>query len=191
MEVAKNRVVSLVYELRVDSKEGEIVEQLNDSNPLTFIYGVGNLLPKFESNISGLKIGDGFDFVLKTDEAYGASSEDALVEVPKEVFMVDGKFDAEMVKEGNAIPMLDGEGNRLNGIVLEVSDSAVKMDFNHPLSDEDLYFAGKVVDVREATEEELHHGHIHNSGGCGGCGCGDEQDSAGCGCGEGGGSCGH
>lgn len=195
MEVAKNRVISLVYELRVDGKDGEVVEKLNDSNPLTFIYGVGNLLPKFESNINGLKIGDSFDFTLTCDDAYGSSSEEAVVDIPREVFMVDGKFDAEMVKEGNAIPMLDGDGNRLNGIVLGVSDSTVKMDFNHPLADEDLFFAGKVVGIREATEEELNHGHIHQSGGCGGCGCGEGEScgtehehshkNEGCGCGEG------
>ncbi|HEX3009338.1 MAG TPA: FKBP-type peptidyl-prolyl cis-trans isomerase [Bacteroidales bacterium] len=165
MEIEKNKVVSLVYELRVDGKEGEIVETLNDSNPLTFIYGVGNLLPKFESNINGLKVGDSFDFMLKSEEAYGLSSDEAVVDVPKEVFIVDGKFDSEMVKEGNAIPMMDGDGNRLNGIVVNVTDNAVKMDFNHPLADEDLFFAGKVVGVREATEEELSHGHIHQSGG--------------------------
>jgi FKBP-type peptidyl-prolyl cis-trans isomerase SlyD len=190
MEIAKNKVVSLVYELRVDGKDGEIVEKLNDSNPLTFIYGVGNLLPKFESNIGGLKVGDSFDFMLNSEEGYGISSDEAVVDVPKDVFMVDGKFDAEMVKEGNAIPMMDGDGNRLNGIVVNVSDNTVKMDFNHPLADEDLFFAGKVVGIREATEEELSHGHIHNSGGCGGCGCGDGHEDHGCGC-EDGGSCGH
>jgi FKBP-type peptidyl-prolyl cis-trans isomerase SlyD len=127
--------------------------------------------------------------MLKSEEAYGLSSDEAVVDVPKEVFMVDGKFDSEMVKEGNAIPMMDGDGNRLNGIVVNVTDNAVKMDFNHPLADEDLFFAGKVVDVREATEEELSHGHIHQSGGCGGCGCGDEHAEDSCGCGNG--SCGH
>lgn len=186
MEISKNKVVSLVYELRVDSKDGEIVEKLNDASPLTFIYGIGNLLPKFESNINGLKLGDNFDFILNCDEAYGPSTDEAVVDVPKEVFVVDGKFDSEMVKEGNAIPMLDGEGNRLNGIVLGVSDSTVKMDFNHPLADENLFFAGKVVGIREATEEEITHGHIHGSSdscGCGGgCGCGEgEKDEAGCG----------
>jgi FKBP-type peptidyl-prolyl cis-trans isomerase SlyD len=78
--------------------------------------------------------------------------------------------------------MLDGDGNRLNGIVLNVSDSNVKMDFNHPLSDEDLFFAGTVVEIRDATEEELSHGHIHAKGGCGGgCGCNNESENEGCG----------
>jgi FKBP-type peptidyl-prolyl cis-trans isomerase SlyD len=176
MEIKKNKVVSLVYELRVDGKEGEIVEKLNDTNPLTFLYGTGNLLPKFEANINGLKVGESFDFSLKCEDAYGIASDEAIVDVPKDVFIVDGKFDSEMVKEGNAIPMMDGEGNRINGIVLNVSDSSVKMDFNHPLADEDLFFAGQVVAIREATEEELTHGHIHSSGGCGGqCGCSSDE----------------
>lgn len=194
MEISNNKVVSVVYELRIDGKDGEIIEKLNDSNPLSFIYGKGNLLPKFEENLNGLKVGQNFDFCLKCEDAYGFASDEAIVDVPKSVFMVDGKFDSEMVKEGNAIPMLDGDGNRLNGIVVDVNDSAVKMDFNHPLADEDLYFSGQVVGIREATNEELAHGHLHSSGGCGcggncGCdsdghgeGCDDESCGSGCGC---------
>ena len=107
----------------------------------------------------------------------------------KDVFEVDGEFDSEMVKEGNAIPMMDGEGNRLNGVVVEVGADIVKMDFNHPLAGDDLFFSGTIVEIREATAEELEHGHIHGekAGGCGE-GCGDGEGggcgSQGCGCGH-------
>jgi len=187
MIIEKNKVVSLVYELRVDDSNGEVIESLNDSKPLTFIYGTGALLPKFESNIDGLKIGDPFSFGLKCEDAYGMATEEAVVEIPKNVFEVDGTFDSEMVKEGNPIPMMDGDGNRLNGIVVAVNAETVTMDFNHPLAGDDLHFQGKIVEVREATSEELQHGHIHSSGGCGdncGDGCGDNSCSSdGCGCG--------
>lgn len=184
MIIEKNKVVSLIYELRLDDHNGEVIEALNDSKPLTFIYGTGALLPKFESNISGLKVGDPFKFGLECEDAYGLATEEAVIEIPKQVFEVDGTFDGEMVKEGNAIPMMDGDGNRLNGVVVSVNPETVTMDFNHPLAGENLHFQGKIVEVREATEEELEHGHIHSSGGCGeGCSCGDDSCSSdGCGC---------
>lgn len=181
MIIEKNKVVSLVYELRVDNAGGEVIESLNDSKPLTFIFGTGALLPKFESNINGLKIGDPFNFDLKCEDAYGSATEEAVVEIPKHVFEVDGVFDTEMVKEGNPIPMMDGDGNRLNGVVVAVNHETVTMDFNHPLAGDDLFFKGSIVGIREATEEELQHGHIHSSGGCGD-GCGDGCNSGGCGC---------
>ena len=179
MIIEKNKVVSLIYELRVDGSDGEVIESLNDSKPLTFIYGTGALLPKFESNIEGLKIGDPFKFELKCEEAYGLATEEAVVEIPKHVFEVDGQFDSEMVKEGNAIPMMDGDGNSLNGVVVTVNHETVTMDFNHPLAGDDLHFEGKIVEIREATSEELQHGHIHSSDSCGG-GC-DSHEGGCCG----------
>lgn len=181
MIIEKNRVVSLVYELRVDDSKGEVIESLTDEKPLTFIFGNGSLLPKFEDNINGLKVGDKFNFGLKSEDAYGLATEDAVVDIPKNVFEVEGEFDEEMVKVGNAIPMMDGDGNRLNGVVVEVNHETVKMDFNHPLAGDDLYFSGKVTDIRDATSEELTHGHIHgHSHGGGGCGEGCESDGGGC-----------
>jgi FKBP-type peptidyl-prolyl cis-trans isomerase SlyD len=195
MIIEKDKVVSLVYELRTDSSDGEVVEALNDQNPLTFIYGSGSLLPKFEENISGLKVGDSFDFELKSLDAYGVVTPEAIVDIPKHVFMVDGAFDDKLVQVGNSIPMMDNQGNRLNGVVVDIESDNVKMDFNHPLAGDDLFFKGKIVDVREATEEELSHGHLHShsSCGCGGDGCGDGcGDNCGddCGSGEHQGSCG-
>ncbi len=171
MTIEKNKVVSLIYELRVDGKDGEVIESLQDSKPLTFIYGTGALLPRFEDNINGLKVGDAFSFLLQCEDAYGKATEEAVVEIPKNVFEVDGKFDNELVCVGNAIPMMDGEGNRLNGVVVSVNPETITMDFNHPLAGDNLHFTGKVVEVRAATEEELQHGHIHSSGGCGGGSC--------------------
>ena len=177
MIVAKDRVVSLTYELRLDQPDSEVVESLNESNPLTFLYGGGGLLPKFEENISGLKAGDDFDFNLKAVEAYGEVNQDAIVNIPLSAFEVDGKIDPNMVKIGNRIPMQDASGNKLTGIVMEVSTENVKMDFNHPLAGNDLFFTGTITEIREATDEELTHGHAHYPGSCEGCdSCGGEGD---------------
>lgn len=194
MVVANEKVVSLVYELRLDSPEGEIIEALSQDNPLTFLYGTGNLLPKFEKNISGLKVGDKFDFDLDAPDAYGEVNEEAVVSVPIGAFEVNGKIDNNMLSLGNTIPMRDNAGNRLNGVVKEVTSTTVVMDFNHPLAGNRLYFKGEVTEVREATDEELSHGHIHSSCGCGdgGCSdgdCGDDHGKGGCG--DGGCGCGH
>jgi len=173
MQVEDKKVVSVVYELRKDNKEGQVVESLNEEQPLVFLYGSGNLLPKFEEQLSGLEPGDDFEFLLESEEAYGDVQENAIVEVPRSIFVVDGKEDPNLLQVGNTIPMLDKEGNRLNGQVMEINDENVKMDFNHPMAGNNLYFTGKVSDVREANEDELKHGHVHSSGSCEGCGSED------------------
>jgi FKBP-type peptidyl-prolyl cis-trans isomerase SlyD len=180
MIAEKNNVVSIVYELRTGSKEGEVVESLNSESPLTFIFGTGGLLPKFEEHLSGLKSGDNFEFHLKSEDAYGPVVENAIVHVPQSVFEVDGKIDENLMKIGSMVPMMDAEGRRLNGKVLAIEGDAVQMDFNHPMAGNDLFFKGEVSDIRQATEEELSHGHTHAEGGCG---CGGNGEGS---CGDGG-----
>jgi len=171
MNISKNKVVSLSYELRVDGKDGEIIETVDAARPLMFIFGTDSLVPGFERNIENLKTGDRFSFLLACDEAYGPALEEAVVEIPKTAFTVNGEIDHNMLYEGNAIPMTDSSGNQLNGVVAEVKKDTVIMDFNHPLAGDDLYFSGAVVDVREATLEELENGRTScSSGSCEGCG---------------------
>jgi FKBP-type peptidyl-prolyl cis-trans isomerase SlyD len=169
MVVSNDKVISIIYELRVDKADGKIIESLKEDAPLTFIYGAGSLLPKFEDNLSGLGIGDSFSFSLAAGDAYGEVDHNALVNVPLGAFEVDGKVDYNLLKTGNTIPMQDGNGNRLNGLVKEISSDSVTMDFNHPLAGNSLFFTGQIIDIRESTEEEKIHGHAHASGGCEGC----------------------
>ncbi len=183
MVVSKDKVVSLTYELRLDNPKGEIVESLNADSPLTFLFGAGGLLPKFEENIDGLQVGEGFDFELKSVEAYGDVNENAIVNVPISAFEVDGKIDNTMLQIGNKIPMQDSAGNKLTGIVQDVTEEQVVMDFNHPLAGNALFFSGKITEVREATDEELAHGHVHSHDACGcgsGCSCDDRGSNGGC-----------
>jgi len=179
MVITNNKVVSVSYELRT-KKEGEIIEKTSIDNPLTFLFGHGNMLPKFESHLDGLKTGDSFDFQLICDDAYGKSSKEAIVEIPVSAFEIDGKTDDTMLFMGNIIPMMDNHGNRFNGKVINVTDTTVTMDFNHPMADEDLFFSGSIIDIREATDEEITHGHIHKSCGCGSGGCGDGHGEGSC-----------
>ena len=132
---------------------------------MVFLYGVGGLLERFEDNIRGLGVGDPFEFSIDPEEGYGEFDEEAVISLPKDVFKVDGKIDNNMLQVGNFIPMTDNEGNRLQGRVLEVEDENIVMDFNHPLAGKNMHFKGEVVGVREATAEELAHGHVHGEGG--------------------------
>jgi FKBP-type peptidyl-prolyl cis-trans isomerase SlyD len=180
MNISAQKVVSLSYELRTSSSNGDIVENVTSESPLTFLAGSGNLLPKFEEQLMGLKDGDSFDFTLVCDDAYGQLDKNAVIELPLDVFMVDGEIDHSLLHVGNSIPMRDSSGRRLNGLVREVSDSAVKMDFNHPLAGDDLYFKGTVTEVREASEEEIQHGHIHQVSSCDSCGSDEHGCNGGC-----------
>lgn len=165
MQISKNKVVSLSYILKRDNAQGEIIEETRAGDPLVFLYGIGQMLPKFEEHLSTLKTGDDFEFTLASHDAYGEMDQDAIIDLDKSIFMVDGKIDDEMLAIGNVIPMRDDQGHMLQGIVVSVNDQSVRMDFNHPMAGNTLHFTGNVIDVREATAEELSHGHVHGAGG--------------------------
>ena len=174
LEISKNSMVTLSYDLHIEDDKGELIEKATEESPLQFLYGAGLMLPKFESHLAGLKECEPFTIQLSKNDAYGEVNEDAIVELPKHVFLVDGKFDEELIAVGKVVPMMSSNGQRMNGQVLDIDDETIKMDFNHPLAGEDLFFKGTVLGVREPSEEEL--AEILSGGGCG-CGtggCGDD-----------------
>ena len=161
MKIEPKKVVSLTYVLRTDGFDGVIVETATTENPLRFIFGVGQMLPMFEANIEGLEEGDTFKFKLAADDAYGQPNPENILDIPIQAFEVDGKRQDDLLQVGNVIPMQDNEGNQFYGEIKEIGENSVKMDFNHPMAGKDLYFVGKVIEVRDATPEELDHGHVH------------------------------
>mgnify|MGYP006307791879 CR=1 FL=1 len=165
MQIDKNTVVTLHYKLQQGDDEGELIEQTFDSEPLVFLYGAGNMIPDFETNLSGKGPGDKVSFEIGHQEAYGAYNPDAVVTVPIDTFMVNGELAKELLEVGRRIPMSDQHGNQLNGTIQEVKKDSVVMDFNHPLAGVDLHFDVEIKDVREATESEMQHGHVHGEGG--------------------------
>ncbi len=188
MKIETNKVVNVAYELFVttENDELELMERATPENPLNFIYGVGMMLPKFEAKLFGLSENDTFEFVLEKEDAYGEYEDERVVELERSVFEIDGKLDESIVFEGNVVPLMDSEGNRLQGQVDKVTDTHVTIDLNHPLAGETLTFKGQVLSVKEATEEDLKvlqggcggncncnhdhdcEGHHHHEGGCGG-----------------------
>ncbi|MEI6047912.1 MAG: FKBP-type peptidyl-prolyl cis-trans isomerase [Bacteroidota bacterium] len=161
MKIEKNKMVSLIYELREGDSNGRIIEALDEQRPLTFVYGSGRLLPVFESNINSLNNGDIFRFTLNSDMAYGEKREEMIVNVPIAVFETNGKINEDICQVGNEVPMMDTGGNPLNGIINEITETYVKMDFNHPMAGINLFFSGKIIDIRDAKVEEIVN--MHNS----------------------------
>ncbi|MEN6618366.1 MAG: FKBP-type peptidyl-prolyl cis-trans isomerase [Rikenellaceae bacterium] len=178
MKIGTNKVVALSYTLAVD---GDIMETVTADKPMEFIFGTGYLLPKFEENVLDKEVGDSFDFRLTAMEGYGEENPDAIVELPKEMFMIEGKIEEGLLTIGNVLPMQDSDGNRLQGTIDDIKKDVVVMNFNHPLAGADLHFTGTIVAIREANQQELTHGLLgekdsscSTSGGCSGCsGCGE------------------
>ena len=129
MEIIKpGQFVEATYDLFVGA-ENELMERATKELPLRFVFGADQMLPSFEAKLKGLKAGDKFEFVIPCNDAYGERDEEHVLELNKDMFIVDGKFDEEMIFPGNTVPMMDASGNRLNGSVLEVKENVVVMDF--------------------------------------------------------------
>ncbi|HEY1009678.1 MAG: FKBP-type peptidyl-prolyl cis-trans isomerase [Daejeonella sp.] len=161
MNIQPNSVVALTYDLYTKENGEEVfVEKADEQNPLVFLYAVGMMLPKFEENLQGLSPGDTYDFHLVAEDAYGAKDENAITELPLDMF---GEMEKPAI--GSILPLQDNEGNQFRAKVTGVSDAAITVDLNHPMAGQDLHFIGKIISVREATTEELAHGHAHGADG--------------------------
>lgn len=159
-----NKVITLHYNLFKDSENGEAIESSNGKNPLTFLSGVGQMIPDFENNVVNLKVGESFSFGIAALDAYGERTDEAIVELDIEMFKKDGEL-MEEIAIGSMIPLQDQEGRMVPAKVLEINENSILMDVNHPLAGQDLHFTGEIVEVRDATSEEISHGHVHGPGG--------------------------
>ncbi len=164
MSEAKNKVISINYNLHKDTAEGEMIESTEGKEPLVFLSGLGQMIPEFEANVAELNAGETFSFGIKSENAYGKRSDEAIIELEKEMFLDEGKL-AEGIEEGKIVPLQDQNGQVVPAKVVKVNEATLTMDVNHPLADQDLHFTGNIVEVREATAEELDHGHVHGPGG--------------------------
>ena len=182
----QNDYVAVSYKLYVKDEDDEqeaLFEQCDSTSPYQFITRLGCVLPAFEKQMEGLNKDDAFDFIIPCKEAYGEVEDELMFDVPRNIFEIDGRFDKENIFEGNIVPLQGNDGQRFNATVLEVKDTAVTLDLNHPLAGQDLHYVGKVVERREATPDEL-TGWINMLSGEGcGCCCGHDHDEH-CGCGH-------
>lgn len=187
METKRN-FISLSYDLFLKDDEGGLAlyERAPKEKPFHFISGIGYTLELFENNVINLAVGDSFEFSIPADQAYGEYDDESVIELQKAIFMRDGKFDDEHVKEGYVIPLSDGQST-FNALVTKITDNTVTVDLNHPLAGEELTFKGKILENRPATDEEL-AAALQPAGGCGGgcdcCGHDHDCDGGDCGCGH-------
>lgn len=162
MKIEKNKVVALSYTLTVD---GKVADSASADRPLEYTHGAGMLLPKFEAELEGKAAGDDFAFTLSPEEGYGTVDPAMRIPLPKAAFTQNGKVRDDLLVPGNVIPMVDNNGNLVQGCVISVDEQNVLMDFNHPMAGKTLHFTGKVESVREATGEEKGH-CCHGKGNC-------------------------
>ena len=143
-------------------------------------------LEEFEKKIAGMQEGEEFDFTLTQEQAYGPYMSDRVVDLDREIFCINGHFDHDNVKVDAVLPLQNEDGNRFMGRVVEITDTHVRVDLNHPLAGKDLSFKGSIVENREPREAEVQQLIQMMSGECD-CGCGegcDHQHTDGCGCGH-------
>jgi FKBP-type peptidyl-prolyl cis-trans isomerase SlyD len=162
MKIESQHVVSLTYDLYVKQEDGNeaLVESATQEQPLTFLYGAGQMLPKFEEHLSTLSTGDSFDFKLSPEDAYGELNEEAVANLPKDMF--EG---TDLPEVGAILPLQDNQGNRFQGQVVSVVEDSIIVDLNHPMAGQELHFKGQIINVRPANPEELSHGHAHGADG--------------------------
>lgn len=163
------------YELKVD---GEVIDYSEPDDPIEFLQGFGNIIPGLEKAINGMKIGDSKEVLVKAIDAYGEYDPEGFIDVPKSEFPEDVPMEV-----GIELCVNNDDGEELTAMIEEVSLDSVTLNFNHPLAGKDLEFKVKITGIREATAEELEHGHIHLDGcDCDGEDCDCEDGGCDCGC---------
>lgn len=157
MVISKNKVVAIDYTLR--NSEGEIIDASAEQEPLVYIQGIGNLIPGLEEMLEGKKVGDSFKAVIPPEKAYGEFDESLVQLIPSKHFAQIPNLEVGMQLQAN----MDGQVRIVT--VTAIEESSVEIDANHPLSGETLDFDVTVKSIREASQEELDHGHVHGEGG--------------------------
>lgn len=159
MKISENKVIKMHY--AVSDSEDTLIDSSYDHSPLAVIQGTGYLIPGLEEALIGHEVGDKFEVEVPAEKAYGQREDGFVQTVPKEMFA-----DIEDLDVGTQLRATTDEGEQ-TVIVIDVQEDSITVDGNHPLAGIDLKFEVEILEVRDATEEELAHGHVHGEGGCG------------------------
>ncbi len=154
MNIEKNSVVAIHYKLTDD--EGTLVDSSEGQEPLTYLHGSGAIISGLEGALDGKSVGDAFQVTVQAADGYGEINPDMIQTVPRSAFQ-----GIENLEPGMPLQADDGNGNVHHVIVREVNEQEVIIDVNHPLAGKVLHFDVTVESIREATPEELAHGHAH------------------------------
>jgi len=157
MQAVKEKVVSIHY--TVKGADGEVIDSSEGRDPLVYLHGAQNIVPGLERALEGKAAGDDLAVTVAPEEAYGQLNESLIQPVPKAQFPegVEPQIGMQFQAQSEAGPRLVR--------VVEIAEETVTLDGNHPLAGQTLNFDVSVVDVRDATPEELQHGHVHGPGG--------------------------
>ncbi len=158
MALDANKVVTINFILK--DEDGNILESTENMEPFSFISGNNQILPKLEAVVNQMLIGTKKDVKIEAAEGYGEYNESAIQQVDKNEFPEDIKLE-----EGMRMIANSPDGKQMPFIVNKIEENEVTIDFNHPLAGKNLEFNVELVDVRDATPEELAHGHVHGAGG--------------------------
>ncbi|MBD2859994.1 peptidylprolyl isomerase [Spongiibacter sp. KMU-158] len=158
MNIANGCVVAFHYTLTDDS--GAEIDSSKGGEPLAYLHGHGGIIPGLEKELEGKAAGDAMKVTVQPGEAYGEVSEELVQSVPREAFQGVDQIEVGMQFQAQ------GAGGQVQLVVVTaVDDEAVTVDANHPLAGKVLHFDVAIDSVREASEEELSHGHVHGPGG--------------------------
>jgi FKBP-type peptidyl-prolyl cis-trans isomerase SlyD len=157
MSVAVNKVVTIHYTLTND--EGKVLDSSEGHEPLAYIHGGGNIIPGLEKALTGRAVGDQFNVSISPEEGYGKRDEDLVQTVPKNAFQ-----GVDEILPGMQFQAQTPEGIQLV-TVIKVEGDEVTLDGNHPMADLTLNFSVEITSIRDASQEELDHGHVHGPGG--------------------------
>lgn len=158
LTVKDDLVVSLAYTLRLD--DGQVVDSATDQNPLEFLQGRGQIIPGLERSLYGMSVNDEKEVVVVPADGYGEEDPDEFEEMPRDAFPSDMNL-----TEGMGLRLRDAKsGQVFEAYIADIRPDSVLLDFNHPLAGETLYFQVKITALRQATKEELAHGHVHSPG---------------------------
>ena len=158
MQIAKNSVVAIDYNLTNDA--GEVLDTSEGHEPLAYLHGVGGIIPGLERELEGKQVGDQLQVSVKPEDGYGERDDALEQEVPRDQF--EGEDDLALGMQFQ----VDSEAGPTVVTVIEIDDDVVTIDGNHPMAGINLNFDVTVREVREATSDELSHGHVHGMGGC-------------------------
>lgn len=158
MPFEANKVISFNYTLKDD--QGAVIESTANKQPLTFLSGQNQIIPKLEEALNGMLIGGKKNVKVDAAQAYGEYDEKAIQNVKKEQFPAEAKLEVGMTYLANS-----PDGKQMPFTITEVKESNITVDFNHPLAGKNLEFDVELVDKRDATPEEVQHGHVHGPNG--------------------------
>ncbi len=157
MAIVEKSVVGISYLLKNDA--GEQIDGSEEGEPLLYLHGFNNIVPGLEEALSGKDVGDQISVVVPPEKAYGEKKQEMMGKVPRSAFEGMGEL-----KPGMRFDAEGEEGRRIMVVVEEVGEEEVTINGNHPLAGETLHFDVTVESIREATQEELDHGHVHKTG---------------------------